>query len=309
VTKSTRALDAALARIPNRARRRVVDADRDPNQSDLDAAARGLRMTSMSPNELDDLAKEHAGKEMFASKVIVLAAKQMAAAKRRMGARDSALNTALRLIPDRRRSRPFGLRSGLDAVLARGRSTRDADYSEHVNALKNRRDFLKSRVGSASGEERRNLEAQIRTLEKEIADHPDSKDVTGAMGGHPPGHQRRMELRASIEELEQQYADAEGTAKARIKSDLDYAKKELERTKSGGGASDKLDAALRMIPDRRRHVRDAPADIQQARQQVKRMTTQALHQLLKQQENSSSLGMEHPLTKISREELATRTDL
>jgi len=58
-------------------------------QDDLNAAARGLRMLSMSPSELDDLAQEFSGKEAFASQVIVLAARQMAAAKRRMGYREN----------------------------------------------------------------------------------------------------------------------------------------------------------------------------------------------------------------------------
>ena len=102
--RMTDAIDAAVAGIPDR-RRRARDADREPNQGDLDAAARGLRMTGMSPSELDDLAREHEGKPLFASKVIYLAAKQMAAAKRRMGARDvvAAVDAAVAGISDRRR--------------------------------------------------------------------------------------------------------------------------------------------------------------------------------------------------------------
>ena len=37
------------------------------------------------------------------------------------------------------------------------------------------------------------------------------------------------DLRASIKELERDYKEAEGAAKERIKSDLDYAKRELAR--------------------------------------------------------------------------------
>ena len=58
-------------------------------QDDLNAAAKGLRMLSMSPSELDDLAQEFSGKEVFAAQVIVLAARQMAASKRRMGYREN----------------------------------------------------------------------------------------------------------------------------------------------------------------------------------------------------------------------------
>lgn len=61
---------------------------RDFEQSDLDSAARGLNMLGMSPAELDDVATMHEDsnmRTMFASQVIVLAARQMAAAKRRAG--------------------------------------------------------------------------------------------------------------------------------------------------------------------------------------------------------------------------------
>ena len=37
------------------------------------------------------------------------------------------------------------------------------------------------------------------------------------------------DLKASIKELERYYKEAEGAAKERIKSDLDYARRELER--------------------------------------------------------------------------------
>lgn len=62
--------------------------DREPNQSDLNSAARGLNMNGKSLSELDEIIKQHEGKSMFASKVIYLAAKQMRAAKARMGAKD-----------------------------------------------------------------------------------------------------------------------------------------------------------------------------------------------------------------------------
>lgn len=55
-------------------------------QSDMDSAARGLRMLSLSPGELDSLAAQHADSDMFAGQVIAAAARQMAAAKRRVGA-------------------------------------------------------------------------------------------------------------------------------------------------------------------------------------------------------------------------------
>jgi len=68
----------------------TYDADRAITQSDIDSAARGLAMAGKSISELDDLIRQHTGKGMFASKVIVAAATQMKAAKQRMGARDEA---------------------------------------------------------------------------------------------------------------------------------------------------------------------------------------------------------------------------
>lgn len=62
--------------------------DRDPDQSDLNSAARGLNMLSKSPSELRQLIDRHSGSSLFASRVIVAAAKQMLAAKLRMGAKD-----------------------------------------------------------------------------------------------------------------------------------------------------------------------------------------------------------------------------
>lgn len=52
--------------------------------SDLNAAARGLGMWSKSGAELQALIDEHAGKEPFASQVIVEAARQVLAAKKAM---------------------------------------------------------------------------------------------------------------------------------------------------------------------------------------------------------------------------------
>ena len=54
-------------------------------QPDCDSAIRGLGMLGMTPSELDKLAQEHEGREMFASHVIVAAAKQIAAEKRKVG--------------------------------------------------------------------------------------------------------------------------------------------------------------------------------------------------------------------------------
>lgn len=63
--------------------------DREPDQSDLNAAARGLNMLGMSPLDLADLMREYEGKQhVFASKAIYLAARQMRAQKIRQGARD-----------------------------------------------------------------------------------------------------------------------------------------------------------------------------------------------------------------------------
>lgn len=60
-------------------------ADFNITQKDLDAAARGLRMVGMSVQALQELA-ESQNLDVFAGRVIYMAAKQMAAAKRRMGA-------------------------------------------------------------------------------------------------------------------------------------------------------------------------------------------------------------------------------
>ena len=56
-------------------------------QSDIDAAAKGLRMLSMSLNELDDLIDEFADKPAFAARAVYSAARQMRASKLRMGAK------------------------------------------------------------------------------------------------------------------------------------------------------------------------------------------------------------------------------
>ena len=145
-------LDRALAAVPDK---RARD-DRDPNQSDLDAAARGLRMTGMSPSELDDLSKEHENKPLFASRVIFLAARQMAAAKRRMGHRDAAL----------RRDKHH---RALDAILARiprwTRATRDDDLEGDLAALKDHLAYA-VRLGYRAMAE--NLREDIRLLEARI---------------------------------------------------------------------------------------------------------------------------------------------
>jgi hypothetical protein len=85
------------------------DAEREPDQSDLNAAARGLNMLRMGPSELEDLIKETAGKTMFASKAVHLAAKQMLAAKRRMGARDATSSYAEWEVRMMRMSDPYPL--------------------------------------------------------------------------------------------------------------------------------------------------------------------------------------------------------
>lgn len=72
---------------------KAFDAEPQITQSDLNAAARGLNMLGMSPMDLEDLIKEFSGKPAFASKVVVMAAKQMLASKRRMGARDGGYFT------------------------------------------------------------------------------------------------------------------------------------------------------------------------------------------------------------------------
>ena len=63
--------------------------DREPDQSDIEAAQRGNNMVGMSVADLNDLVRLMEGKPTFAAKVTVIAAKQMIAAKKRMGAGDS----------------------------------------------------------------------------------------------------------------------------------------------------------------------------------------------------------------------------
>jgi hypothetical protein len=58
------------------------------DQSAMNAAARGLNMNGMSLLDLKDLIREFEGKGTQAAKDIVAAAKQMMAAKKRMGARE-----------------------------------------------------------------------------------------------------------------------------------------------------------------------------------------------------------------------------
>lgn len=61
--------------------------DRPITQSDVEAAQRGLRMVPMSLVDLDALMQEFpANHILFAGRVIHVAAKQMYAAKKRMGA-------------------------------------------------------------------------------------------------------------------------------------------------------------------------------------------------------------------------------
>lgn len=62
--------------------------DREPDQSDIEAAQRGNNMVGMSVADLNDLVRLMEGKPTFAAKVTVIAAKQMIAAKKRMGAGD-----------------------------------------------------------------------------------------------------------------------------------------------------------------------------------------------------------------------------
>ena len=59
------------------------------DQSDLNAAARGLRMLAMSTADLRALIAKHTVRcaEMFASRVIVAAARQLLTVKVRNGAR------------------------------------------------------------------------------------------------------------------------------------------------------------------------------------------------------------------------------
>jgi hypothetical protein len=59
-----------------------------PTQADLNAAARGLRMVSMDVYELQELVKEFKTKGTFAADVIVQAAQQILAVKKRNYARN-----------------------------------------------------------------------------------------------------------------------------------------------------------------------------------------------------------------------------
>ena len=54
-------------------------------QADLNSAARGLNILAMSKLELNELIQLHIKKDDFASAVIVLSARQILAAKKRVG--------------------------------------------------------------------------------------------------------------------------------------------------------------------------------------------------------------------------------
>lgn len=64
--------------------------DRAITQDDMNAAARGNNMLGMSVSDLRSLIADMEGKDLFAAKVTVAAAKQMLAAKKRMGAAENA---------------------------------------------------------------------------------------------------------------------------------------------------------------------------------------------------------------------------
>ena len=72
-----------------------VKDDREPDQKDIEAAQRGNNMLGMSLADLGDLVRLMEGKQTFAANVTVVAAKQMIASKKRMGAKDS-LATAIK---------------------------------------------------------------------------------------------------------------------------------------------------------------------------------------------------------------------
>jgi hypothetical protein len=77
--------------------------DNEPNQSDIEAAQRGNNMVGMSLVDLDDLIRLMEGKSDFAARVTVAAAKQMIAAKKRMGAKDSTRKVIHHLIKTKQR--------------------------------------------------------------------------------------------------------------------------------------------------------------------------------------------------------------
>lgn len=58
---------------------------REITQDDMNSAMRGLGMLGKAPSELDAIAKANDQSSNFAGKVIAAAARQMAAAKRRVG--------------------------------------------------------------------------------------------------------------------------------------------------------------------------------------------------------------------------------
>lgn len=66
-------------------------AQRRIEQSDLNAVQRGLNMIAKSRVQLQNIIDYHSGDPTFAARVLVQAAQQMIAAKRRLGlfARDS----------------------------------------------------------------------------------------------------------------------------------------------------------------------------------------------------------------------------
>ena len=69
---------------------KTKDDEREPDQSDVESAQRGNNMVGMSIPDLKDLISSMEGKSTFASKAILTGAKQMLAAKRRMGASEDS---------------------------------------------------------------------------------------------------------------------------------------------------------------------------------------------------------------------------
>jgi hypothetical protein len=231
VTKSTKALDAALARIPNR-RRRTVDAEPDQKkvQEALGAMSRLKQTFKQGENRYGEYGRNtQAAYERWAKTYKELTGKEAPHIYDSAGG--SGLDAALRLIPDRRRSRTFGLRSGLDAVLAR--TSRGRDEGPHGSLSESE----KAAAGREGSEHREN-EPEGVFLEPGEKKYPVKVKRDGEWK-----YDRGLLVAAARE--------------ARMHGHEALAKRaDAIRSKEFGGASDKLDAALRMIPDRRR-ARDA----------------------------------------------------
>jgi hypothetical protein len=168
-------------REPNQGDR--ADADRAPTQGDIESAQRGLRMTSLSVGELDDLIRDHADKDMFASRVIAIAARQMKSAKKRMGARDSAKADSVAGELVRLRALRTELQSQLDRLLkSEGNPAKAGELAAKIDDID--RDIAKQMEGKADADKHPMIGKRVKINAPGIRGHGETGRVLSAREGH-----------------------------------------------------------------------------------------------------------------------------